>query len=92
MFLHARSIIHRDVKPQNILADESLTIVKVTDFGLSIVREESTRNSGVGTPVYMAPEMLQELPYGPAADVYSLAITMWELVAGEASVLLWTGF
>ena len=51
MFLHAKSIIHRDVKPQNILANESLHIVKVTDFGLSTMHEESARNSGVGTPV-----------------------------------------
>ena len=86
MHLHAKSIIHRDVKPQNILANRSLHVVKVSDFGLSIVREESKAASGVtGTPVYAAPELWEELSYGPAADVYSLAITTWEIVTGEVS-------
>ena len=60
-FLHAHSIIHRDVKPQNILVNESLHVVKVTDFGLSVVREESMSSSGAaGTPMYMAPEIWEE--------------------------------
>jgi len=79
-FLHAHSIIHRDIKPQNILVNDSLHVVKVTDFGLSVVREESMSISGVaGTPMYMAPEIWEEDTYGPAADVYSLSLTMWEM-------------
>lgn len=86
--LHANFIIHRDIKPSNIMVSESLHMVKLTDFGMSLAKEEIYRKAITstirGTPVYMAPEVC----FPPAhwtfrADVYSLAILLWEMFNGE---------
>jgi eukaryotic-like serine/threonine-protein kinase len=77
---HARHIIHRDVKPQNLVLLEDGT-VKVVDFGLAAdVDAESQR---VGTPHYMAPETCEKGVSETASDVYSLGITLYHLVVGQ---------
>uniref|UniRef100_A0A7S4U5Y5 Uncharacterized protein n=1 Tax=Paramoeba aestuarina TaxID=180227 RepID=A0A7S4U5Y5_9EUKA len=86
-WLHGSKILHRDIKPNNLLFD-SHHKVKVTDFGLSqaigggIHYEESR-----GTPLYMAPEVFSpgSAPISPKSDVYSFAITMWEILTGKDS-------
>ncbi|EFA85865.1 putative transmembrane protein [Heterostelium album PN500] len=89
-FLHQSGIMHRDLKPDNLLVVslslDSPVCIKLTDFGTSkevnsMASENAT--SGIGTPVYMAPEILLKKPYGTQADVYSFGIMLYELVIGE---------
>jgi tRNA A-37 threonylcarbamoyl transferase component Bud32 len=85
MHAHRAGVVHRDVKPENILVgpgDEA----KLVDFGIArIAGERSLTATGavVGTLAYMAPEQADGLRPGPAADVYSLALTLYECFCGE---------
>ena len=89
-YLHQVGVIHRDLKPQNILMDSNY-YPRVCDFGLSRCFSNSLTNSmqlsmtgKVGTPLYMAPELLLEDDhYGPAVDVYAFAILAYEIVTGK---------
>lgn len=69
--LHGIGIIHRDIKPENILCSSNGVDIKIADFGLSnsVSSSQQALRSQCGTPVYMAPEMLQKHPYGPSVDV-----------------------
>eukprot|EP01094_Clydonella_sp_ATCC50884_P026569 TRINITY_DN7338_c0_g1_i2.p1 TRINITY_DN7338_c0_g1~~TRINITY_DN7338_c0_g1_i2.p1 ORF type:complete len:718 (+),score=277.01 TRINITY_DN7338_c0_g1_i2:204-2156(+) len=78
-FLHQSRFIHRDIKPGNLLVNKDL-VCKVSDFGISTILPEQTQTMTVaGTPAYMAPEVLVESKYSQKADVYSFAITMWQM-------------
>jgi eukaryotic-like serine/threonine-protein kinase len=78
-------VVHRDVSPQNILLGLNGGI-KLTDFGMARARDRDAMTApGVvkGTISYIAPEMLRGRPPTPASDLFSLACTMWEALAGE---------
>ncbi len=85
-FLHGRGVIHRDIKPTNVLVANGT--VKLLDFGLALDRQrmqgELAREKGiVGTPAYMAPEYLgQQHTVSPAMDIYALGVLAYELVTG----------
>jgi hypothetical protein len=82
---HAQRIVHRDVKPPNILLSSSGQ-VKVGDFGVAGLAEGSSGAGSqtiVGTPSYMAPEQSRGRPVSPATDVYSAGVVLYEMVAGE---------
>jgi len=85
-YAHQRGILHRDVKPSNILLDPH-GHAYLADFGLAKVLEASvtlTGSSGLmGTPAYMAPELHLGQPASPQTDVYSLGVMMFELVTGH---------
>jgi len=83
-YLHAfiPPIIHRDLKSHNILIDKDWNS-KVADFGVSRVSEMTQTMTRVGTPQYMAPEVLKEERYSASCDVYSFGVVMWELITGE---------
>jgi len=83
---HGRGVLHRDVKPENLMFTAEGTI-KVTDFGIAKVVGGSetvmTRTGSVqGTPAYMAPEQVQSLDVSPATDVYAAGTVLYELLAG----------
>lgn len=77
-------ITHRDIKPANILLAGNGDI-KISDFGAAIQMEEQTRTmvSGVGSPAYMSPQQVRELPLDHRTDIYSLGVVMYQLLAGR---------
>src|SRR5918997_1695214 len=82
---HERGVIHRDIKPHNILITESGD-VKVTDFGIARAASSSTMTrtgSILGTAHYISPEQAMGEPVGPASDLYSLGIVLYEMLTGE---------
>ncbi|BFZ08698.1 hypothetical protein BsWGS_11737 [Bradybaena similaris] len=81
-YLHHKSVVHRDLKPENVLLNAK-SEVKIADFGLA-KKVKDIITCGIGTPVYMAPEiLLLSDKYDTKADLYSLGMIMWELWYGK---------
>ena len=87
-FMHRQHQVHRDIKSDNILVDLDGR-VKIADFGFaaSLTREAMTRNSVVGTPFWMAPELIKSKSYDCKVDIWSLAITALEMTDGEPPLI-----
>ncbi|TAK34844.1 MAG: PASTA domain-containing protein [Chloroflexota bacterium] len=82
---HGQQTVHRDLRPGNVLVD-ALGIVKVTDFGLAQAASQTgltMTTMALGTAYYAAPEQIQGQPTTPAADVYSLGVMLYEMLAGR---------
>ncbi|ETW10117.1 ULK/FUSED protein kinase [Aphanomyces invadans] len=83
-YLHTNRIIHRDMKPQNILVGPKQQI-KLCDFGFAraISADTNVLTSIKGTPLYMAPELVKEQPYNHTVDLWSLGVILYELAVGR---------
>ena len=88
--LHSYNVVHRDLKPGNLLANQALTTVKLADLGLAeTLWTPRLRSAGVGTPSYLAPELLLPLYWGHSKTLLSTKIDLWAL--GLTLYQLWTG-
>jgi predicted Ser/Thr protein kinase len=86
---HAKKLVHRDIKPQNLLLRDSDDCLKITDFGIARAAEETTRltrpGKVIGTDRYMAPEQLADGRITPATDVYACGVVASELLPESRS-------
>lgn len=83
---HSRGVVHRDIKPQNVQVTEGEPRAKLMDFGIARLAGEAgltATGDVVGTLAYMSPEQAEGRPAGPEADVYSLALVLYECWSGE---------
>ena len=82
-FAHKLGVTHRDIKPANILHTGD-TDVKISDFGAALIASgETTQVAGVGSPAYMSPEQVKDLPLDHRTDIYSMGVVMYHLLAGR---------
>lgn len=79
-FLHKNNLVHRDIKPENILVN--LGKIKLCDFGWCCETNLNNRKTFCGTFEYMAPEIINELPYGKPVDIWALGILLYEFYFG----------
>ena len=89
---HANGIIHRDVKPHNILIDADKGVALLSDFGIAKATqgdaEVTATGMAIGTPAYMAPEQIDNAAIDGRADLYSLGVVGWEMLSGRRA---WEG-
>jgi len=82
--LHGKGYIHRDLKPENILVDKN-GLIKLTDFGISIqesLKRITSEASILGTPLYMSPEQINNLPLVFSSDIFALGIIFYQMTTG----------
>jgi serine/threonine-protein kinase len=82
---HEAGVVHRDVKPANILVREGDDRAKIADFGVARLADSELTSVGsaIGSPAYMSPEQIQGEEVGPASDLFSLAVILYEALCGE---------
>lgn len=82
--VHAHHLIHRDIKPANILLEADTEGVKLSDFGLTRRADQSATGQLMGTPSFVAPEILDVAsPVGPPADIFALGVMMYRILTGR---------
>jgi len=83
-YAHGQGVVHRDIKPANLMYDADTDQFKITDFGIARLTDTSRTKTGIilGTPSYMSPEQLTASAVTGSSDLYSLGITMYQLLTG----------
>ncbi|MEQ1800305.1 MAG: serine/threonine-protein kinase [Gammaproteobacteria bacterium] len=83
-YAHSQNVVHRDVKPANLMYDIASDRLKLTDFGIARLTDSSRTRTGIilGTPSYMSPEQLSASKVTGQTDLYSLGVTMYHLLTG----------
>jgi serine/threonine-protein kinase len=84
-YAHRQNVVHRDVKPANVMYEPESDVVKVTDFGIARITDSSKTKTGMvlGTPSYMSPEQLQGKKIDGRSDLFSLAVSLYQLACGK---------
>jgi serine/threonine-protein kinase len=84
-YAHQQHVVHRDIKPANIIYDNKKHIAKITDFGVACLTDASKTKTGtvLGSPYYMSPEQLAGKKVDGRADLFSLGVTMYQMLSGE---------
>jgi len=84
-YAHNQGLIHRDIKPANLLYSRRQDLLKISDFGLARVTDNNRTKTGIvlGTPTYMSPEQLNAESLSGPSDLFSLGVTLYELLVGE---------
>lgn len=84
-YAHSQKVVHRDIKPGNIIYNPNDGAIKITDFGIAKISDDSRTKTGsvMGSPLYMSPEQLKGQKVTGASDIYSLGVTLYKLVSGE---------
>ncbi|WP_171899508.1 protein kinase domain-containing protein [Candidatus Marithrix sp. Canyon 246] len=84
-YAHSNEVIHRDIKPANIMYNPATEKIKLTDFGIAHITDSNKTKTGVilGTPSYMSPEQLAGKPINGSTDLFSLGVTLYQLLTGE---------
>lgn len=84
-YAHEQHVVHRDIKPANIIYHAAKKTAKITDFGVACLTDASKTKTGtvLGSPYYMSPEQLAGNKVDGRADIYSLGVTFYQLLAGE---------
>jgi CHASE2 domain-containing sensor protein len=84
-YAHSLNVVHRDIKPANIMYDPESDTVKVTDFGIARITDSSKTKTGMvlGTPSYMSPEQLAGTKIEGHSDLFSLGVSLYQLVCGK---------
>mmetsp|Transcript_28306 Transcript_28306/g.27236 ORF Transcript_28306/g.27236 Transcript_28306/m.27236 type:complete len:107 (-) Transcript_28306:540-860(-) len=90
-YMHKKNIAHRDIKPENILLcskDENNLDIKITDFGFAKFYDplKESLKEGLGSPLYMAPEIIKNIPYDSKVDIWSLGVVSYILLSGRPPV------
>ena len=84
-YAHKQNVVHRDIKPANIMYELEGDVVKVTDFGIARITDSSKTKTGMvlGTPSYMSPEQLSGMKVDGRSDLFSLAISLYQMACGK---------
>lgn len=84
-YAHEQSVVHRDIKPANIMFDAASGELKITDFGIARLTDAGRTRTGVvlGTPSFMSPEQLQGRAVTGRSDLFSLAVTLYQMLVGQ---------
>jgi serine/threonine protein kinase len=84
-YAHQNQVVHRDIKPANIMFDPPSGELKITDFGIARLTDSGRTRTGVvlGTPSFMSPEQLQGRPVTGRSDLFSLAVSLYQMLTGQ---------